>query len=261
MPYIPNIPVGSNQTSSSWFGSGSSWANAFAAAQAEAAAQAQAAQQAEQAAIFQAEQQAAAAAQAAAQQAAEQAAQQAAEQAEAQALADAIAASEFMTPIASAPTPTNTPAPAPVITTPAPVSTTSSKPVKKKWQESPKYMLFLRRHGIREGEIESTLDAVKTSVAESIARKRSSFDLAEKEQVRATDLGFEERGLFKSGARIRKLADVKDKLGLQEQTEIDLEKEREVQAVLTAEQESSQLSYELDEAVLEAKEWATKENA
>ena len=253
MPYIPNIPVGSNQTSSSWFGSGSSWANAFAAAQAEAAAQAQAAQQAEQAAIFQAEQQAAAAAQAAA--------QQAAEQAEAQALADAIAASEFMTPIASAPTPTNTPAPAPVITTPAPVSTTSSKPVKKKWQESPKYMLFLRRHGIREGEIESTLDAVKTSVAESIARKRSSFDLAEKEQVRATDLGFEERGLFKSGARIRKLADVKDRLGLQEQTEIDLEKEREVQAVLTAEQESSQLSYELDEAVLEAKEWATKENA
>ena len=39
------------------------------------------------------------------------------------------------------------------------------------------------------------------------------------------------------------------------------EKEREVQAVLAAEQESSQLSYELDEAVLEAKEWATKENA
>ena len=217
MVFLPNIPVGSNQTSSSWFGSGSSWADAWANAQAE----------------------------------------QAAEQ---QAIQDAIDASQFVTPVASAPTPTNTPPP-PVITTPAPVSTTSSKPVKKKWQDSPKYMLFLRKHGIREGEIESTLDAVKTSVAESIARKRSSFDLAEKEQVRATDLGFEERGLFRSGARIRKLADVKDKLGLQEQTEIDLEKEREVQAVLTAEQESSQLSYELDEAILEAKEWATKENA
>ena len=122
-------------------------------------------------------------------------------------------------------------------------------------------MLFLRQHGIREGEIESTLEAVKTSVAESIARKQSSFDLAEKEQVRATDLGFEERGLFRSGARIKRVADVKNQLGLQEQTEIDLEKEREANAILAAEKESSQLSYELDEAILEAKEWATREDA
>lgn len=223
-PFIPNISIGNNQSTSGggfslgsgWFGSGTAWADAIAAAQAQ--------------------------------------------QAEQQAIADAVAASQFVTPVVSAPTPTNTPAPAPppVTTT---TTTTTSKPKKKRWQESPKYMLFLRQHGIREGEIESTLEAVKTSVAESIARKQSSFDLAEKEQVRATDLGFEERGLFRSGARIKRVADVKNQLGLQEQTEIDLEKEREANAILAAEKESSQLSYELDEAILEAKEWATREDA
>jgi len=67
--------------------------------------------------------------------------------------------------------------------------------------------------------------------------------------------------LFRSGARIKRVADVKNQLGLQEQTEIDLEKEREANAILAAEKESSQLSYELDEAILEAKEWATREDA
>ena len=223
-PFIPNISFGNNQsTSGGGFSLGGGWFGSGTAwADAIAAAQAQ--------------------------------------QAEQQAIADAVAASQFVTPVVSAPTPTNTPAPAPppVTTT---TTTTTSKPKKKRWQESPKYMLFLRQHGIREGEIESTLEAVKTSVAESIARKQSSFDLAEKEQVRATDLGFEERGLFRSGARIKRVADVKNQLGLQEQTEIDLEKEREANAILAAEKESSQLSYELDEAILEAKEWATREDA
>lgn len=210
-PFLPNIPVGSNQTSGSWFGSGNAWADAWAAAQAEQ-----------------------------------------------QAIQDAIDASQFVTPVASAPTPTNTPAPSPVTTAP---TTTTSRPKKKKWQDHPAYMVFLREHGIKGEHIDSTLAGVQSAVEAAIARSKSAYNIAEKEQVKESDISFEERGLFRSGKRITEAARVKDKLALAEQTEIDLERQKEADAVLEAQQGKELLAIELAEAEVAAKEWATKENA
>jgi len=131
----------------------------------------------------------------------------------------------------------------------------------REWKKSPAYMAFLRQKGLIGAGADRVLAAVRQQVEASMARSGAEFDLAEKNKVFETNTGFEERGMFKSGARLQAVAKAKDVLALQEASDAADQTQLLTDAVLDREAVTTELAVRESEEELAAKEWATTKNA
>tara|TARA_B100000902_G_scaffold33939_1_gene40768 strand:+ start:13994 stop:14530 length:537 start_codon:yes stop_codon:yes gene_type:complete len=132
---------------------------------------------------------------------------------------------------------------------------------RRRWQDDPTYMAFLRQMGLDESMVSETLEGIILAGAQAAKRDATFFEDQRMIQEKSINEGAEERGMFRSGRRVRDVARAKSEIDLQETEGIEDRASQLAQAQMTAANERTQIEIDRQEAELAARDRAARQNA
>ena len=119
-------------------------------------------------------------------------------------------------------------------------------------REDPAYAAYLRGVGIRTAEIADEIALRQDLFAEDARRRSESYARAQEQAMKGIQTGFEQRGLFRSGSRMRSEAEKRAELGYeQEAAQAGAQRDYE-SAIRALEQQQTALDREAEQRRIQA---------